>query len=444
MRPDDRETQRVRSPIRSRAVRLAILLVAVVPMAACDTIANLNPFDKQEAYKPEIVPTVPAETLYNEGLAYMQKDDYESASKRFASLDRQYPFSTWAKKALIMHGLLPLRGAAVRRHDRNTSRRFLQLHPIHGRRGLRGSTWSPCRYFNQIPDVTRDQERAEKGSRRAPGTRSTAIPTPNTRPMRASSINVDHARSARGQGDGGRTVLPARSRNYTGVHQPVPQRRQPSIRRRTARSRRPWPGSPRPIMALGIVNEAQTAAAVLGHNFPDRAVVQEHYLLQASSENPARIFEPAGDRRARRLAGTPSCPRPARASVDAPAKASRDMMCRGVRSHETADAQAVLGALATASAMLVQLAIRDIVLIDRLELAFGSGLERPHGRDRGRQVHSPRCVLPRPRRARGRLASCATAKTQGPGDGLVRRAERRSSRAAHRRYADRHRRRTAT
>ena len=30
-------------------------------------------------------------------------------------------------------------------------------------------------------------------------------------------------------------------------------------------------------MALGIVNEAQTAAAVLGHNFPDSQWVQEAY-----------------------------------------------------------------------------------------------------------------------------------------------------------------------
>ncbi len=32
-------------------------------------------------------------------------------------------------------------------------------------------------------------------------------------------------------------------------------------------------------MALGIVNEAQTAAAVLGHNFPDSPWYQDAYKL---------------------------------------------------------------------------------------------------------------------------------------------------------------------
>jgi outer membrane protein assembly factor BamD len=36
-------------------------------------------------------------------------------------------------------------------------------------------------------------------------------------------------------------------------------------------------------MALGIVNEAQTAAAVLGHNFPDSQWYKEAYRLVKGS-----------------------------------------------------------------------------------------------------------------------------------------------------------------
>ena len=46
-------------------------------LAGCDTLSSLNPFDRTEKYKPEIVPEVPAEQLYNEGLARIQKEDYE-------------------------------------------------------------------------------------------------------------------------------------------------------------------------------------------------------------------------------------------------------------------------------------------------------------------------------------------------------------------------------
>jgi outer membrane protein assembly factor BamD len=41
-------------------------------------------------------------------------------------------------------------------------------------------------------------------------------------------------------------------------------------------------------MSLGIVNEAQTAAAVLGHNFPDSRWYQDAYRLVKSGG-----FEPA-------------------------------------------------------------------------------------------------------------------------------------------------------
>ena len=40
-------------------------------------------------------------------------------------------------------------------------------------------------------------------------------------------------------------------------------------------------------MALGIVNEAQTAAAVLGHNFPDSQWYKDAYaLLQSGGTAP--------------------------------------------------------------------------------------------------------------------------------------------------------------
>src|SRR4051794_34437829 len=92
----------LRFPVKTRVIRALAALVLMAPLGACDTISSINPFDKNETYKPEIIPEVPAEQLYNEGLGYLAKNDYESASKRFASLDRQYPFSSWAKKALIL------------------------------------------------------------------------------------------------------------------------------------------------------------------------------------------------------------------------------------------------------------------------------------------------------------------------------------------------------
>jgi len=60
-------------------LRAGLIALAMAPLAACDTISSLNPFDKPEVYKPEIKQTLPAEQLYNEGLAFIDKKEFEGA-----------------------------------------------------------------------------------------------------------------------------------------------------------------------------------------------------------------------------------------------------------------------------------------------------------------------------------------------------------------------------
>ena len=49
-----------------------VLIACGGGLAGCDTLSSLNPFDRTENYKPEIVPEVPAEQLYNQGLARLE------------------------------------------------------------------------------------------------------------------------------------------------------------------------------------------------------------------------------------------------------------------------------------------------------------------------------------------------------------------------------------
>jgi hypothetical protein len=45
----------------------------------------------------------PADRLYNEGLYLLnEKKDIKAAAKRFEEVDRQNPYSDWARKSLIM------------------------------------------------------------------------------------------------------------------------------------------------------------------------------------------------------------------------------------------------------------------------------------------------------------------------------------------------------
>ena len=53
--------------------------------------------------KDDVAPDAPADRLYNEGLFLLnQKKNPKEAAKKFEEVDRQHPYSEWARKSLIM------------------------------------------------------------------------------------------------------------------------------------------------------------------------------------------------------------------------------------------------------------------------------------------------------------------------------------------------------
>src|SRR5215203_2190835 len=120
------------------AARAMVLIASGGGLAGCDTLASINPFDRTEKYKMEIVPEVPAEQIYNQG---------------FADLDKQYPYSEWSRKALIMTAYSHFEGGTYPEAI-STSKRYLQLHPA-SKDAAYAQYLMASSYYNQIPDVTR-------------------------------------------------------------------------------------------------------------------------------------------------------------------------------------------------------------------------------------------------------------------------------------------------
>ncbi len=87
-----------------KASLFAAFLMAM-PLAGCESLSSLNPFDRTERYKPEVLPDVPPDTLLNQGLARLESGDNEGANKRFADLDKQAPYSQQARKALLLSAI---------------------------------------------------------------------------------------------------------------------------------------------------------------------------------------------------------------------------------------------------------------------------------------------------------------------------------------------------
>src|SRR5205085_7826963 len=99
--------------------------------------------------------------LYNEGLFLLNnKQDYEGAAKKFDEVDRQNPYSDWARKALLMSAFSYYQ--AQKYEDCiNAAKRYVTLHP-----GSPDAAYAQyligVSYYDQIADITRDQQRTEK------------------------------------------------------------------------------------------------------------------------------------------------------------------------------------------------------------------------------------------------------------------------------------------
>ncbi|MEN5081158.1 outer membrane protein assembly factor BamD [Bosea sp. TWI1241] len=255
--------------------RLALAVALAAGLGGCDTMSSLNPFDRPETYKPEVTPEVPADKLYNEGLARLQNGDSEGANKKFEAIDKQSPFSPYARKGLIMTAYANYE--AARYDDAITaSRRFLAQNPASPDAAYAQYILAMS-YYNQIPDVTRDQERTEQALRAMQELLERYPKSEYVIDVREKML-VARDQLAGKEMNVGRFYL--QKRNYTGA---VGRFRDVITKYQTTRHvEEALMRLTEAYMALGITNEAQTAAAVLGHNFPDSRWYKDAYVLLES------------------------------------------------------------------------------------------------------------------------------------------------------------------
>ena len=245
--------------------QLAVAALVALSLGACSL------FDKDT-----VIPDEPADKLYNEGLYLLNsKKDPKAAAKKFEEVDRQHPYSDWARKSLIMTAFAYYEAGA---YDDciNSARRYVTLHP-----GSPDAAYAQfligSSYFDQIPEISRDQDRTEKAVQTL---EEVARKYPDSEYAVAAKRKIEIARDqlAGKEMDIGRQLL--NSRNYAGAIN-----RFKVVVTRFQRTRHVEEALLRlteSYMALGIVEEAQTSAAVLGHNFPDSRWYKDAYALMQS------------------------------------------------------------------------------------------------------------------------------------------------------------------
>ena len=258
--------------LRSAGLKALVIAACGVTLAGCDTLSSLNPFDKSETYKPEIIADVPGETLYNDGLARIQKQDYEGAAKKFGTLEKTNPYSEWSRKALIMEAYANYEGGLYE-ESITAAKRYLQQHPSTPDAAYAQYLMASS-YYDQIPDITRDQEKSERAILSLQELVQ-RYPTSEYVADAKKKIQVASDQLAGKELEVGRFYL--QKRNYSGAinrFRAVVSRYQTTRHVEEALER-----LTEAYMAMGIVNEAQTAAAVLGHNFPDSPWYKDAFAL---------------------------------------------------------------------------------------------------------------------------------------------------------------------
>jgi outer membrane protein assembly factor BamD len=265
----------LRAPL-ARLSRLALCLAALaVPLGACSQLGSL--FGKEE-----VAPDEPPERLYNEGIYLLDKrQDPKEAAKKFEEVERQHPYSDWARKALLMVAYARYQ---ARDYDDSISaaRRYVTLHPGSADAAYAQFLIGSAQY-DQIPDVSRDQSRTEKA---IAALEEVTRKYPDSEYSQNAKHKIEVARDqlAGKEMETGRYYL--NRKDFTGainrfkivVTQYQTTRHVEEALERLTEA----------YMALGVASEAQTAAAVLGHNFPDsRWYVDAYRLVKQGGFEPS-------------------------------------------------------------------------------------------------------------------------------------------------------------
>ncbi len=246
-----------------RIAALLLLPVIMLPVAGCAR----NKVKSDTSYVARDV-----NTLYSLAKDRLDRGDYEIAGKLFDEVERQHPYSVWARRAQMMSAFSYY--MAQKYPDAvSSAQRFLTIHP-----GNKDAPYAnyliAMSYYQQIEDVSRDQKITQQASdsfneliRRYPQSRYA-----NDARLKLDLIN-DHLAGKEMevgrfyQRSGNWLAAATRFRMVVDKYQTTSHT--PEALERLVET----------YLNLGLPDEAQKAAAVLGANYPGSKWYQRSYEL---------------------------------------------------------------------------------------------------------------------------------------------------------------------
>ncbi|WP_395076528.1 outer membrane protein assembly factor BamD [Hyphococcus sp.] len=251
-------------------MRFASIAKLVCILAACLAVAACGSSGKKKqkfAYVER-----PVELLYANATRELERKRYDTAIAYFEEVERQHPYSAWARRAMLMKAFSYYQGndydEAVTAIDQ-----FISLHPGNKDAGYAYYLKAMC-YYERIRDVGRDQEFTND-----------AVAALNDVVRRYP--DTEYARDARLKLDLTNDHL-AGKEMYVGRYYLKANKHIAAINRfkKVITDYQTTSHVPEALhrlveayLELGIVDEARAAAAVLGYNYPGSQWYQDSYKL---------------------------------------------------------------------------------------------------------------------------------------------------------------------
>jgi outer membrane protein assembly factor BamD len=248
-----------------------VALLGVLALAACSS--------PKESYTER-----PVETIYNNAMDQLFASDYKNAAKTFDEVEAQHPYSVWATKAQLMEAYVLYED---KRYDESiiAADRFIQLHP--GHRDVAYAYYlKALDYYIQITDVERDQ----KITQQAYDSLAEIVRRfPDSPYARDAKFKMDLARDhlAGKEMEIGRwyenqgEYLAAINRFQTVINTYQTTTHVPEALHRLVEC----------YYALGLKDQADRTASVLGYNYGNTPWYQSTYSLVTTGKQPSKVAE---------------------------------------------------------------------------------------------------------------------------------------------------------
>ncbi len=248
-----------------RGTWLVLVASASLALAACSSTKTAD-----KLLNPD-----PADKMYASADSFMSRGRYEDAAHKFEDLDRDHPYSPEARRAIVMAAYAYYKGGKFPEAIA-TAKRYTTMHP--------GTKEAPLAhhiiatsYFEDMNGPNRDQSNTRKALEEY-RTLQARYPDSTYARQADNRIRVAEDSLAAHEMHVGRYYL--KNKNWVAA-----KNRFETVAREYQTTAHVEEALYRLVeinMSLGIRNEAQTAAAVLGHNFPSSKWYKDAYALLQS------------------------------------------------------------------------------------------------------------------------------------------------------------------